>query len=545
MNTSAVAAILPRGQPWAATQRYGILVSTALLLCACASLDISWRETLKSGLIFAMGSYPLCRLLQGRTQYIAYSVWVTLFAIHAGVRAFLTNFFGTEPDTAIVIDAISNTNLEETFEFFRQYAPLLLGYAFATILLLGLLLWLRPNTTVLQQHKPRWAIALLALFIGLHANPTFRNSNPICSWPTQLLNYERFQTQLAQLHDKRRLAEQKLPQWLPVYSGPTQHTVAVVIGESTNRWNWQLYGYARATTPQLMQETHDALTFRDVISGACGTVASFRLMLSPAAMDKHIDDEAEPSVVMLAKAAGYKTFWISNQQDRFINSRYAEEADVIHLLNTGGGRSDRKLDGDILPYWDEALNDPAPRKMIFVHLLGAHAHYDLRSPPAFQRFTDADDAVMEKMRADGRSLWVRMLRNSYDNAMLYQDSIIAQLLRSFKADVGAAGSGAFLYTPDHAEEVGHTRDFAGHSPSEPGVTVPLIIWRSQALDSTAKHLLEQRPFQTDALDWTLLDLAHIKTRHDQPQLDLLSPYFVAQKRYIDGKLYTPSLLAHD
>ena len=515
------------------------------MLGAYVALDASWRETLKAGLVFAMGSYPLCRLLQGRTQRLAYSAWVTLFALHAGIRAFLTNFFGTEPDTSIVIDAISNTNVDETLEFLRQYAPLQLGYGLATILLLGLLLWPRPNTATLQQHKPGWAIALLALFIGLHANPTFRNSDPIFFWPTQLLNYERFQTQLAQLHDKRRLAEQKLPQWLPVYDGPARHMVAVVIGESTNRWNWQLYGYSRDTTPQLMQETQGALMFRDVISGACGTVASFRLMLTPAVIGKPLDDEAEPSVVMLAKAAGYKTFWISNQQDTFINSRYAEEANVIHLVNTGGGRSDRKLDGDILPYWDEALRDPAPHKMIFVHLLGAHAHYDLRSPPSFQRFSGSDDAVMEKMRKDGRSLWVRMLRNSYDNAILYQDSIIARLLHSFKSEVGTDGSGAFLYTPDHAEEVGHTRDFAGHSLSEAGATVPLIVWRSQQLNPTTKHWLEQRPFQTDALDWTLLDLAHIETRKDQPRLDLLSPYFVARTRFIGNKPYIPSTLAHD
>lgn len=546
MNTSTVAASWPRGYAWyARAVNYGIAASTCVLIGAYIALDVSWREIIKSVLVFVLGSYPLCRLLQGRTQRIAYTVWITLFAIDAGIKAFLTNVYGTQPDTVIVIDAVSNTNFEEALEFAQQYSLLLLHYVLSVALLLGLLLFLRPNVAQIHQHRKRWGVAILALFVVLHANPTFRNSNPVFFWPGQAVSYEKFQAQLEQLHDKRRIAEKKLPQWAPTYVGPAQHTVAVVIGESTNRWNWQLYGYSRATTPRLEQETKDAYVFRDVLSGAYGTVASFRRMLTPAAINNRIDDEAEPSVVMLAKAAGYKTFWISNQHDRFINARYADEADVAHLVNTGGGRSDRMLDEDVLPYWDAALHDPAPRKMIFVHLLGAHAHYDLRSPTSFHRFSGSTDAVTEKMIKDGRSLWVRTLRNSYDNAMLYQDFIISRLLHSFKTDVAAAGSGAFVYTPDHAEEVGHTRDFAGHSSAEPGSTVPFLVWTSQQTDATTKHMLESRPFQTDVLDWTLLDLAHIQTRQDKPQLDLFSPAFVAPTRYIDNKPYTPSKREHD
>ena len=208
-------------------------------------------------------------------------------------------------------------------------------------------------------------------------------------------------------------------------------------------------------------------------------------------------------------------------------------------------RSDRKLDEDVLPYWDAALKDPAPRKMIFVHLLGAHAHYDLRSPSSFHQFSGRDDAIMKQMRADGRSVWVRMLRNSYDNAMLYQDFILSRLLHSFKTEVGAGGSGAFLYTPDHGEEVGHTRDFAGHSLSESGAVVPMIAWTAPAKDPATRRELEQRPFQTDRLNWTILDLARIQTRMDQPQFDLFSPRFTAWPRRIGDKPYAPTRSRHD
>ncbi|WP_051362280.1 phosphoethanolamine transferase [Solimonas soli] len=542
MNASMVVAALPRGHAW--LRRFGIAFSTGVVLGAYAVLDAGWRDSLKAALVFVLGAYPLCRLLQGRALRISYSIWATLFALDVGIKAFLIEVYQTEPDAVLVIDAISNTTSDESVEFVQQYAPLLMQYVLAAAVVLALLLWLRPNAVPMLRQKARWAVVVLVLFLGLHANPTFRRSNPAVFWPTQLLHYQHFQDKLAQLDDKRRIAEQKLPQWAPVYVGPQQHTVAVVLGESTNRWNWQLYGYPRATTPQLMREARDALVFRDVISGASGTVASFRLMLTPAELDNRLDDEAEPSVVLLAKAAGYKTFWISNQQDRFINPRFAAEADVVHLVNVGGGRGDRKLDEGVLPFWDEALRDPAPRKMIFVHLLGAHPHYEMRSPPNFHRFSGSDDAVIEQMRKDGRSPWVRLQRNSYDNAMLYQDTVIARLLHSFKADVGAQ-SGAFLFTSDHAQEVGHTRDFAGHSLSEAGMTVPFFVWMSPRPDAATAVALERRPFQTDVLDWALLDLARIQTRLDRPQLDLFSPRFIAQTRLIGDKPYTPSQRRHD
>jgi heptose-I-phosphate ethanolaminephosphotransferase len=539
---ASIAAAWPRSHAF--VRGYGLVFAMFAVLAAYGALDIGWRDSAKAALVFAMGAFPLCQLLQGRTQRIAYRGWAAVFAFDLAIKAFLIEVYQTKPDAVLVIDAIGNTTREESIEFVAQYAHLLLQYLAAALLLLVLLLWLRPDVPTRSRGRVRWAVAVLVVFVGLHANPTFRRTNPALFWPTQLQDYRQFSAKIAQLGDKRRIAERKLPQWAPTYVGPPQHTVAVVLGESTNRWNWQLYGYSRPTTPQLMREAKDALLFRDVISGASGTIASFRLMLTPAELDNHLDDEAEPSVVMLAKAAGYKTFWISNQHDRFINPRFADEADVIHLVNTGGSRGDRKLDEDVLPYWNEALRDPAPRKMIFVHLLGAHPHYEMRSPPAFHRFSGSDDAVIAQMRKDGRSPWVRMLRNEYDNAMLYQDTVIARLLSSFKVDVGAQ-SGAFLYTSDHAQEVGHTRNFAGHSFSEAGMTVPLFVWLSPKPDAATAVALEHRPFQTDVLDWALLDLADIETRFDRPQLDLFSKRFVPQTRLIDNLPYTPSTRRHD
>ncbi|WP_051101870.1 phosphoethanolamine transferase [Solimonas variicoloris] len=541
MNAVLIAA-WPRGTTWA--RRYGLPLAGAAVLGAYLLLDAGWREAAKAALVFLLGGYPLLRLAHPVAQRIGYRLWCAAFAVDLALKGFLIALYQTKPDTVLVLDAIGNTSVDESLEFFNQYGLLIAQFLLAGLLLFAALLYLRADGERLRHARARWAVGLLVIFVGLHANPTFRRANPLLFWPNQLTQYQRFQDKIEQIDEKRLLAERKLPEWQPTYVGPARNTVVLVIGESTNRWNWQLYGYPRATTPQLLRETADAVVFQDVISGASGTVASFRLMLTPAEVDRPLDDEAEPSVLLLAKAAGYKTYWISNQHDRYINPRFAAEADVVRIVNSGGSRGDRKLDEGVLPPWEEALRDDAPRKLIVVHLLGAHPHYEMRSPPEYKRFSGIDDPVIEQMRKDERSTWVRLQRNSYDNAMLYQDAVIARLLRSFKAD-DDSGSGAFLYTSDHAQEVGHTRDFAGHTLSEPGVTVPFFVWLSKAPDARTDAQLEGRPFQTDLLDWTVLDLARIRTRFDVPHLALLGEQFRPQTRFVGDLPYTPSRRRHD
>ena len=163
------------------------------------------------------------------------------------------------------------------------------------------------------------------------------------------------------------------------------------------------------TRTNLFRVERGTLT-RDVIAATSGTVSSFRYMLTPLALDEPLDDEAAPSVLMLARAAGYKVFWISNQHDRYINPRFAEEADVQKLLNVGGKRGDRRLDEALIPEWQAALRDPAPRKLIIAHLLGAHPHYELRYPKAYSHYVGVQDEVSRKLADQGRMPWIRVQR---------------------------------------------------------------------------------------------------------------------------------------
>lgn len=519
-------------------RRHHVVVGTLIVLAGYLLADVGWRDSGIAVLVYALGAFALSSpRLPTHLRSVLVIVWRFTFVVDLGIRALLLAIYHTRPDTVLVVEAVSNTSSEESLEFLMQYWHTLayyLGFAALVAALLTLV-----DAPYERAHLPgrRTTLAIALLFAVLHANPTFRKSDPLFFWPLQVVQVRNFQQNVEQLRAKRTIAVGKLADWSPHYDGPRQHTVGIVIGESTSRWNWQLYGYPRATTPDLQAVSADLMVFKDVLAATSGTVSSFRYMFTPMAIDRPMADEEMPSVLMLAKAAGYKVFWISNQHDRYINPRFAEEADVTRLLNVGGRRGDRHLDETLIPEWTAALKDPAPRKLIVVHLLGAHPHYELRYPEAFRLFGKIQDGVSRQMQGEGRLPWIRAQRDQYDNAMLYQDSVICGLLSRFKALSGRHGN--FLYTSDHAQEVGHTRNFAGHSAEMPGLVVPLLIWMSKPPAAAEERQMEARPFQNDVLDWTMLDLLDIRTRHDEPRLSLIDTSFQPRVRRLQSGKVRP------
>ncbi|MGS0742095.1 phosphoethanolamine transferase, partial [Glaciimonas sp. GG7] len=316
-----------------------------------------------------------------------------------------------------------------------------------------------------------------------------------------------------------------------------------VIGESANRDNWSLYGYQRKTTPKLDAIRNEIIVFRDVISPAPSTQESLKMMLTPATLTYPDRWQTHPNVLMLAKSVGYKVFWLSNQTyttyaDSFVNV-ITENADVKTFANSGGYNSSTH-DGVLLPHVAEALSDPAPLKLIVVHLLGQHGGYAHRYPPNAAVFDASDDEVAQSMRSAGRSQAIIKKRDEYDNATLYGDQVLANLI-DLTATASKDVPTALLYVSDHGQEVGHNRDFSGHAPhDESGYIVPALLWVSA--DSPLevdKVELEARPYQTDKLDATLLGLLKIASEHDQPQYDLLGRDFVPFNRTINGYPYQP------
>ena len=498
------------------------------------------------------GLAGLCLLLNARPKWLSATTLsvIGIFFLDAATKGFLRDYFGLRPNHLLVLQAVFNTNPSETGEFFRHnWRDVLEASAvFATLMTMVAVLEHRLSRAEARvplsplRRGSKIAVAtLLTGFLALHLNATMAKENPLLYWPIRYLDYK---GQLAHAEQLQRDLERNMAQradWRVQYRGPQRKTVVWVIGESLNRNNMSLYGYPRNTTPMLGTLRNDLTVFRDVVSSEPATMASLMKMLTPASLDDPDAWTRQPDLVMLAREAGYRTYWISNQvpNDGWLGL-VANRADERIFINKGAGRGENNFDGNLLPGFDAALAGDAPRKLIVVHLLGAHPTYDMRYPDEFARFDNIDDAVMASLEAQGRSRWVRHSRNDYDNAIAYNDYVVANLIRKTMSAT-APSDASLLFSSDHAQEVGHTRDHTGQSVADAsGYEIPMLVWTRDTPNAKTRAALERRPYQTDHLEHTMLGLLDIDTPYYNASRDLLSDAFTPAPRRINGKAYVPS-----
>ena len=90
----------------------------------------------------------------------------------------------------------------------------------------------------------------------------------------------------------------------------------LVIGESETRNHMQVYGYDRETTPWLQdqRENRENITFSNAYSNHTHTVPVLTYALSENNQYNEIALQDAYSIVEAANAAGYETYWLSNQR---------------------------------------------------------------------------------------------------------------------------------------------------------------------------------------------------------------------------------------
>ena len=120
----------------------------------------------------------------------------------------------------------------------------------------------------------------------------------------------------------------------------------------------------------------------------------------------------------------------------------------------------------MLKPFQEVLNDPAPKKLIIVHLLGTHIKYKYRYPENQGKFDGNTDHVPPGLSAEELESY-----NDYDNANLYNDHVVASLIKDFKA---ADPNGFLVYFSDHGEEVYDTPPHKTQGRNEDNPTAPHV-----------------------------------------------------------------------
>jgi glucan phosphoethanolaminetransferase (alkaline phosphatase superfamily) len=322
--------------------------------------------------------------------------------------------------------------------------------------------------------------------------------------------------------------------------GNAPEIYVVVIGETSRRENWSLFGYPRATTPRLDAIAGDLILFDHVTSNATTTILSVPLALTRATPAAPGVARSEKSIVTLLKQAGFETFWISNQERPGIGSnpisRIAYEADHVSFpddiqagVRAGG------YDSNLLPRLDAALARHAKsgKAVIFLHMEGSHFAYRKRYPLESRHFPDGQ-SVPRTLPAPQMGLV-----DEYDNSVYFTDGTVRQMIDRLARCRCKAG---LVFFSDHGERLfdkGAGDPEFGHgfpTVSRTEIEIPFFFWLSSSyrdanasLTSSLKKNV-QSTAQLHNLFETIADFAGVDYDRRAAALSLFSNQFQPSRK---------------
>ena len=454
-----------------------------------------------------------------------------------------------------VFFVMAESNYNESHEFISQYLSIKLVAVLLIYSFVGGVLWFKVKP-VYVKNMTKWLVsivimvyALTPLFISIAIKRTSfeRATKHLLSRmettvPWQLLSsYAAYRSQLSNMENILNHL-QSLPKFenLKDVNTNTPRTLVLVIGESTTRSRMGIYGYERDTTPlieQFEKDNPDFVVFNDVVSSRPYTIEILQQALT-LADEQHPDLYlSKPSLIDLMKQAGYKTFWITNQQTmtkrNTMLTMFSKQADEQFYMNNDRNQSSRQYDSSVFEPFKSVLNDPTEKKFIVIHLLGTHMKYELRYPEGheYQRFNDKSGLAFD---LDDDKLDVY---NSYDNAIMFNDFVITKLFNLFKA---SDANGFILYFSDHGEDVYQTapHDVLGRNekaPTRAMYTIPFMLWQSPKWLTNHPNNFQSyvnRKFSTQDLIHTWSDLAGLSFDDYQPERSIVNKDFAQPIRWI-------------
>lgn len=304
-------------------------------------------------------------------------------------------------------------------------------------------------------------------------------------------------------------------------SNHENETHVIVIGESTSRHHMSLYDYFRVTNPRL-SVNNNIISFSQVSSPHAHTFPALEKALSFKSLDSNKYDLQDGTLLDLLNQGGYYTTWLSNQalSGKFETpvSVLASKAGQKVFSNTISGSEPH--DEILLQAFKEAVIKKG-NKVIFVHLMGTHMSYVDRYPEKFNHFKATNDTSF-------LTLSQQKYINAYDNAVRYNDHIVAALIDSLNT---AKGVCSLLYFSDHGDEVFDYRNFHGHSDliqSKYMVDVPFLLWTNEQYKMKNPEILERAEnnvhskYNTSDFIHTAADLYDVHCDLTQPSKSLLS-----------------------
>lgn len=520
-------------------------VTHLLLQLTDATIFVGFRQAVYMSLLWLA---PIL-LFPERARLIAGAIGLILWATSLISLGYFC-IYGQEFSQSVLF-VIFESNPAESSEYIAQYFKWWMLLVFAAHTFVAIWLWRRVRPLAVPQKTAMVGSLLILTFLFFY--PVFkdmvikqqpwvetvdkiqRRMEPAEPWQ-MVIGYLQYREQLSNM---QALLEQNsnLP---PLKNLTDQYadmpsTLVLVIGESTNRQHLSLYGYGRPTSPKLESMKDQLAVFTQVVASRPYTIETLEQVLTFADQENPDLSLKKPSLMNMMKQAGYKTFWITNQQTitkrNTMLTNFSEQTDEQHYMNNSRAQNSREYDENVFAPFKEVLNDIAPRKFIVVHLLGTHMKYDFRYPPEFAKFNDRTGISEGMSDTQVESI------NAYDNAVLYNDYVVSTLLQTLQAKDERS---LMVYFADHGEDVYDTppHNFLGRNEARPTLAmyaVPMIIWTSPKWQATSPLDLTgmiNRPYSTAHFIHTWSDLVGLSYEGFEPAKSLVSQNFVEHPLWV-------------
>jgi lipid A ethanolaminephosphotransferase len=294
--------------------------------------------------------------------------------------------------------------------------------------------------------------------------------------------------------------------------------LVLVVGETARAANFSLLGYPRETNPELAKLGVTA--FGHVTSCGTSTEVSLPCMFSPYGRE-HYDEgriKHSESLLNVLAHAGYAVKWLDNQSG-------------CKGVCKGEGIEYEKLDAAVAPdlcddtechdailarRLGQELEQVKGNTVFVLHMMGNHGPaYFRRYPAEFRRFLP--DCATAELRECTREEVV----NAYDNAILYTDHVLAEVIRALSNNPRPMDS-AMIYVSDHGESLGEHGLYLHGIPyaiaPELQTHVPMLVWMSHQLtasgdvDTRCLREMAGMPLSHDNLFHSVLGLMDVQTR---------------------------------
>lgn len=331
----------------------------------------------------------------------------------------------------------------------------------------------------------------------------------------------------------------------------TSPEIVLIIGESYNRHHSSQYGYVMPTTPRQKkrERTGRLVKFTDVVAPWNLTSFVFKNLFSMHVVGQKGEWCDYPLFPELFRKAGYHVTFLTNQflpkakeavydfsGGFFLNNpklsaaQFDTRNDKLHVLDEG-----------LLKDYDELKAQEGDHNLTIFHLIGQHVVYRQRSPKDRKHFK-GDDYIDIKPNLNARE---RGILSDYDNAILYNDSIVDQIMQRFEQREAIV-----IYVPDHGEECYegdmhffcrlHSADIDARL-AHAEFDIPFWIWCSKKYVRRHPKVFREivaarhRRFMTDALPHLLVYLAGIYVPDYNSKYNLISPdYDEKRPRILKG-----------